>query len=387
VLVGTGARGSKKGPDIAKALCRLKGCATTRVRGTWLHVTPAMASGDHSLNRAGFAALELGAGSVRADPARPTQAGWFGQVIDTGVLAHRFVEQLPLGDTTSVVMGFGPMMATLIEEAIPIYGSAQVPASLPGESPAKSNHCSQAQHDLFDLRREAVQRRNDFEVFRRCSLAERYVKGQLSVVLELCPKSDGLPVKVGARKRNIEPIDSPIFVLQFQAIDAHDHNRRHEEAVFVVDVEQVQGENIGVSSFVRFYVVQDEPDNGRGYWYFMVFRQHRLNSFPRPVGIDEELGVFGSGVWGYDCSPSNVESTAKIVDRVTDHGCKVGPEEIINKAVVEELFPRLGIHVQAGAVSIRRGAESLLDIRDVLVGPFDLQESIGERVSPDLRHG
>jgi hypothetical protein len=62
----------------------------------------------------------------------------------------------------------------------------------------------------------------------------------------------------------------------------------------------------------------------------------------------------------------------EIVNCVADHERNIGAEGPIKKNVVEELFPRLTVDVQGGAVAVGRGTESLLDISDVLIGPFDL---------------
>jgi hypothetical protein len=144
--------------------------------------------------------------------------------------------------------------------------------------------------------------------------------------------------------------------------------------VLVVNVEIVEGENIAVPSLVTFHTVKHEFNDGRGFWYFSAFRECGFKFLASALRINREFSMPGRtlGTEGMNSStPNNIKSASEIVDRITNNQGNVMAQLSISKAVIEELFPRFAVDVQAGAVTVRRGAESLLDIRDVLIGPFD----------------
>jgi hypothetical protein len=237
-------------------------------------------------------------------------------------------------------------------------------------------HPLQDSDDFQGLGGESLQRRDDLEALRGCTLAERYLKSDLSVILELGLKGNRLPVSIGRRKkRNVESVNASIFVLKFHAFDACDGEHWNEEMVLVVNVEIAEGEKIAVPSLVTLHLIEHEQDDGRGFRYFSAFRERGFKFLSCPGGVDWELSVLGRGFSAHcvNCgTPRNIKSASEVVNSIANNQSNVGAQCSVSKEVVEELFPRIAIDVQAGSVCVRRGAESLLNIRDVLVGPFDL---------------
>lgn len=222
-------------------------------------------------------------------------------------------------------------------------------------------HCD----DYERLRREAAERRQYLEALNRCSLAERYVKYDLSVILDLCIKRDDLLERIEPmRESDIELVSSPVWVLEFHALDTADREHWDQEMVFVVNIELVNGQNIGVPSVVGFYSIYDKDDKGERYYGF----EGRPKLISGLVRIDRKLAVFGLA---HNTAPCNIQSAMQIMNYITHDQRDIGSQCAVSKSVVEELFPRISVHVQAGAVTIGRGSESLLDIRDVLVGPLN----------------
>ena len=232
----------------------------------------------------------------------------------------------------------------------------------------------QGSNDPESLSRKSEQCRNDFDVMGRCSLPERYLNSDLSVILKLASKGNSRSVDVGSSDRDCEVVNRPVFVLQFDAIDAHDGEYRNQEMVFIVNVEVVDGTNVGVASLVRFHSLDQKIKQGRVGRYFSCLRERRFKMLP--IVADDEFGALrAKPIRTQDSesfSVSDVESAVQIVDCIADHQGNVRAQLSIRKAVVNELLPRLAVEVHSGAVCVRRGAESLVDISDVLVGPFDL---------------
>lgn len=205
-------------------------------------------------------------------------------------------------------------------------------------------------------------------------MAKGYEEGDLSVICELRAKLNGLPVgAVGRDDQNISEQPRPIYVFQFHAHNPRDGEHWNQEMVFVVDVKGMKGENIAVPSSVWFYVLDHEIEESRCRAYASCRGKVRYEFFPR-LG-DGEFGFSGTESFGtqsaHGIAPSNIQSAFEIVDCVANHERNIGAKGSIKKNVVGEVFPRLSIDVHGGAVAVGRGAESLLDISDVLIGPFD----------------
>lgn len=214
-----------------------------------------------------------------------------------------------------------------------------------------------------------------FEPFNFCSIPERYVKSDLAVILELAPKRNDFPVKLPVRKEGeIVNVYRPIFVLQFNACDSSYRNRWDEESVFVVDVEAMDGENIAVPSLVSLHMVHKEiVDSGSGV-YASSFGKRTLKPLFRMVGADGKLRECPGWISDLcdDVEPCNIKSGADIMDRIASDSCEFTPQHVIPQRVVKELFPRLAIHVQAGAVTVVRSKDSVAELVDVMFGPFEL---------------
>ncbi len=237
----------------------------------------------------------------------------------------------------------------------------------------RSPRSLQDSNDLANLRVEAKQRRDDLLTLRQCSLSERYLESELSVVLDLTVQGNSRSVGAGTNQHYGVSGNLPIFMLQFHALNPNDREHRDQEVVFVVNVESVKGVKIVVPSLVTFHALYHEHKKGGVARYFSLTRERRFKVLP--CGVNRKLGFVAkhSRVKPLDnVAPCEIKSALEIVDCVTNNESDIRSEVAVSKAVVEELLPRLSIEVQAGAVCVQRSAESLVDIRDVLIGPLDL---------------
>lgn len=230
----------------------------------------------------------------------------------------------------------------------------------------RSFHPLKRSDNYVDLCRVPAKSRDHFDALQRCSLAELYLKSDLSVILELGMLPERLPVVVGSREHDIVARCAPVFVLQLHAGYSNDGQHGNQQDMFIVNVEIVEGEDIVVPSLVRFHTIDHEREE-RGRYVFSL--QSGFKVFPRFLGVDRKLTV--SGDLREHGAPCNIKSAVEIMNCVTNQQGDIGAERAVSKSVIEELFPRLDIHVQTGAVCVGRDTKSLLDISDVLVGPFD----------------
>jgi hypothetical protein len=239
-----------------------------------------------------------------------------------------------------------------------------------------SLHPPKPLQQLPDLFLPSRKGRDYFLSLESSSLAERYVKSDLSVILELAPKRNDFPVKLPMREKGeIVNVYRPIFVLQFNACDSSYRNRWDEESVFVVDVEAMDGKNIAITSSVSLHLVHKEiVDSGSGV-YAGSFGKRTLKPLFRMIGADGKLCERPRSGWISnlcdDVEPCNIKSGADIMDRIASDSCEFTAQHVIPQRVVKELFPRLAIHLQAGSVTVGRSKESLAELVDVMFGPFE----------------
>ena len=234
-------------------------------------------------------------------------------------------------------------------------------------------HSLEDSDEFESLRVEAEKRRDYREIVSRCSLSERYLKSDLSIVLELAVQGHHLPVGIGPGQADGKLGNCSVFVLQFHAIDSSDCEHWDQEAVFVVNVESMERTNIAVPSLVRFHAIDHEIEEGRGVAYSSSLSEIGYKLMPRIWdGKLRVTGVSRRTKLSHDATPCDIESAMEIVNCIANDQCNIGKQGLVHHSVVNELLPRLEIAVQAGAVCVGRGVESLVDIRDVLFGPFDL---------------
>ena len=237
-------------------------------------------------------------------------------------------------------------------------------------------------HDLLQESRDAQylgveppQCRDDFETFGWNSIPESYLEGRVSIVLELAPKRNLNPLRNGSSQRcKSEAIHLPVFLLQFYAIDRQDIHNWDEQMVLIVNVEPMNSANIGVSSLTRFHALNHEFEEARIGQYFSCLLEHRFKVLPVFTRREFDFGIVSSGTERLNSvGPCNIQSALEIVDCVSNRQCMLSADVLLSKAVKEELSPRTRIDVKRQVVGVFRGKESLLDVRDVLIGPFDFE--------------
>ncbi|MGB0065201.1 MAG: hypothetical protein WBP85_12210 [Terracidiphilus sp.] len=238
---------------------------------------------------------------------------------------------------------------------------------------ASLSYSLHSSEDSIDLRGQAKKCRDYIFALQEISLAKLYAESRLSVMLDLCLKRDDFPVRCKAASEDHAPmLNSSIFMLEFYAVERSHCDHRDEQMVFIVNVELMEGQNIAVPSLVRFHAIDNQVVKGGGSWYFSS------NSGPKIVfGLERvnrefaELGIVAGNKCSIGPAPGNIQSAMEIVDCIAHHQSQVSGQCAIRKAIVEELFPRFSVNVQAGAVTVGRGIKSLIDFRDVLLGSLD----------------
>jgi hypothetical protein len=239
--------------------------------------------------------------------------------------------------------------------------------------PGFVSHSLQFANNLPRLPVKAIKGRNDFETFCNSFVREDYLNGRLSVILDVTTCRDVDAVSDVSLGRNQTVKDATAFVLEFHAINLDEVDDWNKEDVFIVQIQGIDGANVGVPSFVRFHAFNHKVEDGRGLAYFSCLREVAYKFLPRIRDWKmRPLGQSGGAEFFNGSAPSKIESASQIVDCISRKHRDICFEGSISQGVIKELLPRLSIDLAGGWVSIGRSVDSLLNIRDVLLGPFDL---------------
>ncbi len=205
---------------------------------------------------------------------------------------------------------------------------------------------------------------------RQYSLSEGHMESNLSVVLECRIFRNPLPVRLIPSKHYDRLVYGSVFVLQFHALDADRRERGDDESVFIVNVEDVNGEKIGIPSHVWLRLGEEEFKCTRRDRYLSALgRDSRFKFLSPRLRVDREFGMLANRSGVEEAAPGDIKSAVDIVNCISNNQGDIYRKFPINKAVLQELFPRLDINIQSGAVCVGRGKESCADISDVLFGP------------------
>lgn len=220
---------------------------------------------------------------------------------------------------------------------------------------------------------KAIKGRNDFETFCNSFVREDYLNGRLSVILDATTGRDIDAVSDVSLGRNQTVEDATTFILEFHAINLDEVDDWNQEDVFIVQIEGVDGVDVGVPSFVRFHALHHEVEQRRGFAYFSCLREIAYKFLPQIWDREMRPLVHGFGTDFFNGStPCEIKSASQIVDCISRNHGDVCFEGSVSQSVVKELLPRLSINLAGGWVSIGRSIDAVLHIRDVLLGPFEL---------------
>ena len=231
-------------------------------------------------------------------------------------------------------------------------------------------------HDLDDLLRVHGQRLRIQKVIGERSIVEDYRQGNLSLILDVVADAHrDIPwwLLQGAPGTPVS-LDFTSLILCFNAIKRSVVNSREQEAVFISDVEAMDRPDGKIPSFVRLYLGRDDPEKvstGRVYFSPMKRRLELIRGL-----INWELGeradcLGGNPLNGFE--PRIIESALQIVNSVPEHQCDVSKGFPVSEVMLNDFIPGLWIDLHRSYVGVWQNAHSCVNIRNVLIGPFDLE--------------
>ena len=250
-------------------------------------------------------------------------------------------------------------------------------------SPCKSqSEILQELHNLQDKQRLAAERIKYILRIDGRSFVEDYCNGKLSLILDVRAEWDGDIIRGRLESSTSETLSGrlPSFIFHVNAVDARIADDWNQEPMLIKLVEGVHSPNGSIPSVVRLYLGHDAPEQiGTGRVYFSPFKR----AFKVVSGrVDREFGKLAHSLRNESFNgskPSVIEGTFQIMDNVANHQGEVAGNLSISNVMLDNFISAIGIYLDARSVGIRQRSDSRLNIRDVLIGPFDLGPSVSKQ--------
>jgi len=228
--------------------------------------------------------------------------------------------------------------------------------------------------DELDKRLERVKY---LKALKTCKISEGYRDGKLSLIFDM-PISLGQINSVWPRTSGDPSCSSDgfscFFIFESDAADSGNGNHGDQEQVLIRNVQCVKGEDVIVPSRVRLYIGENPFVEPRAESvYFSPFKGvfHSLSGF-----AEGKLGkiIQRCGKEFLDCSnPRVIEGRPKIVDGIPGNDGNLYADGFhLWMTVFNRLASGLRVSLNCGDVTICQSADDFSNIRDVLIGPFNL---------------
>jgi hypothetical protein len=209
-------------------------------------------------------------------------------------------------------------------------------------------------------------------------ILKHYIEGRAAWIFDVQPPNEIYEVweRLGGPPR-ISSMDVSSFIFQVNVANGGVVQNWDQEPVLVSRVELVNGPNVKIPSVVRLYFAHDEVEEaGSGDVYLQV-PQGIFKSIG--IGINGKLSSLPIASWyesGNCFKPSVIEGALKIVNGIPEHDSQAfGGVSILDvcKVTMNEFAASVRIYLGTNDQSFFQAVDSKLNIRNVMVGPFDLE--------------
>ena len=239
--------------------------------------------------------------------------------------------------------------------------------------------------EMFDGLRELRQNFSYFDMVVKSGIRQQYVKGQLSLVLNLEIRCEGNDVRRPSFSRSA--VSSKYFtaiILHNNVVNSGSWPQTEKNQMLVRDVEFVKDVNNSVvlPSFVRLYIGNEQVEDSRirpGVYVnpiertFKVFRR-RVDRKLSPVEIGSRDVILKHG------NPSEIECGSKIVDCISDDQSDVIGVFGELQRVYKFIRASVVIFLDSNSTTFLQRENCSLQVCDMLIGPLDFEMSVFEKV-------
>jgi hypothetical protein len=166
-----------------------------------------------------------------------------------------------------------------------------------------------------------------------------------------------------------------MLIFHLNALNGDEFDDGQKEAMFVINVQDVNAPDRVIPSRVGFYLVQSKIEkSGRGAVYFNPSKRslHVIS-----YGEDGEFGVIADACrreLSQNRHPCMIESTMKIMDSISERQCNVVDDLIpITKIMLQYLISSFRVYLDRGRVTVWQCGDNRFHISDVMLGPVYFQ--------------
>jgi len=233
-------------------------------------------------------------------------------------------------------------------------------------------------HDAQDMHRVDAQRIHCSRLASSVPVLEHYIEGRASWFFDMYAplKLNEVGKWVGGTPC-IPMVPFPLLVFHVNFANRGIVNDWDEKPVLVSDVEFVHDANDGIPSIVRLYLTYEELGEVRSESVYLQVVKRRFKVIAG--GMDWKLcsTPIPRGNQATHClKPCMIEGALKIMNGIPDY-CGEGFETLpilrICKIALDEFVSSIRIYMTQTDQSFFQAVDAKFNIRDVLVGPFDLK--------------
>ena len=213
------------------------------------------------------------------------------------------------------------------------------------------------------------------------SIVEDYINGDLTIVCNVVAQGHG---NIPGRHLFSPPSTSGFlnftsFVLCFNALNGGIVRKWNQQAMFVSDVELVNGPNSKIPSLVRFYLGRDELEQfGTGSLYFSPIKRGMklIGGF-----VNREFGEIADSRGNESLNglePCIVDGTLQIMDDIPEYQSYISECIPVGKIVFDDFISTTRINLDRSSIGIFQKKNSVVQLRDMMIGPFNFKSGISE---------
>jgi len=160
-----------------------------------------------------------------------------------------------------------------------------------------------------------------------------------------------------------------------------------EQAMFISNIEIVNGPNGIIPSTVRLYCVHDEIEESRGALYtsflkptFYLFSALANRHFC-PIINESRRDLFDS------LKPDIIKGTIQIVNCVPNEQRQIIERSGITEIVRQDFTTRLRVNIDSGYIRFVQESNARLNIVDMCMGPLDFATCVMEKFHAPILEG
>ena len=238
----------------------------------------------------------------------------------------------------------------------------------------------QGLHNLEDELRVKRERVRDFhKISRQIVFSENYVEGNLALILDMkvLPQGDK---EAATFADPLELMGDNVALLIFQnnSSDSDHMHQWNEQLVLIENIKAVNCPDVVIPSRVWFYFGNNPfVEVGAGDIYLSLFeRSCKFLCSPK----NGELGkVVRRNVEMTECcDPRKIKSGSEVVNSITNNQSQFslncgGIRQVVSNGALNSFVSDLEVVCEGRSVSIGQCEDTLFKLRDVLVGPFNLE--------------